>query len=73
MGRGRVESGLPMKTKTHFAFRIDIRDDTGGSIVLGRLGGIEPAEFFRSQVHRREALLRQRPCLHCFHREPFLK
>jgi hypothetical protein len=23
-GRGRVESGLPMKTKSHFAFRIDI-------------------------------------------------
>jgi hypothetical protein len=32
-------------------------DDLGP---LRRLDGIEPAEFFRSQVHRREALLRQR-------------
>src|SRR5260370_546968 len=32
-GPGRVESGLPMKTKTHFPFRIDVWDETGGSIV----------------------------------------
>jgi hypothetical protein len=32
-GPGRVESGLPMKTKTHFAFRVDIWDETGNSIV----------------------------------------
>src|SRR5258708_30837128 len=32
-GPGRVESGLPMKTKTHFAFRIDVWDETGVSIV----------------------------------------
>jgi hypothetical protein len=27
------ESDLSMKTKTHFAFRVDIWDDTGDSIV----------------------------------------
>src|SRR5260370_35347656 len=32
-GPGRVESGLPMKTKTHFAFRIDVWDETGLTIV----------------------------------------
>ena len=32
-GRGRVESDLPMKTKTHFAFRVDIWDDAGYSII----------------------------------------
>jgi hypothetical protein len=32
-GPGRVESDLSMKTKTHFAFRVDIWDDTGDSIV----------------------------------------
>ena len=30
---GRVESDLPLKTKTHFAFRVDIWDDAGDSIV----------------------------------------
>jgi hypothetical protein len=33
MGRGRVDSHLPMKTKTHFAFRVGVWDDTGDSIV----------------------------------------
>src|SRR5262249_6489233 len=33
-GPGQVESELaPMKTKTHFAFRIDIWDDTANGIV----------------------------------------
>src|SRR5215510_10984190 len=33
-GRGPVQSDLaPMKTKTHFAFRVDVWDDTGNSIV----------------------------------------
>ena len=33
-GRGPVQSDLaPMKTKTHFAFRVDIWDDAGNSIV----------------------------------------
>jgi transposase len=32
-GPGRVESDLPMKTKPHFSFRIDIWDDVGDSIV----------------------------------------
>ena len=32
-GPGPVQSDLPMKTKTHFAFRVDIWDDTGDSIV----------------------------------------
>jgi hypothetical protein len=30
-GPGRVESDLSMKTKTHFAFRVDIWDDTGAA------------------------------------------
>jgi hypothetical protein len=33
MGRGRVESDLPMKTKTYFAFRIDVWDATGDNLV----------------------------------------
>jgi hypothetical protein len=32
-GPGRVESDLSVKTKTHFAFRVDIWDDTGDSII----------------------------------------
>jgi len=32
-GQGEFESDLPMKTKTHFAFRIDIWDSSGVSIV----------------------------------------
>jgi len=32
-GPGRVEPGLPMKTKTHFVSRVDAWDDTGNSIV----------------------------------------
>jgi hypothetical protein len=31
-GQGEFESDLPMKTKTHFSFRIDIWDNDGGSI-----------------------------------------
>jgi hypothetical protein len=31
LGRGWVESDLPMKTKTHFAFRVDIWDHAGDS------------------------------------------
>jgi hypothetical protein len=30
---GRVESDLPMKTKTYFAFRIDLWDDAGDNLV----------------------------------------
>jgi len=42
--RGRVESGLvPMKTKTRFAFRVDIWDDTGDSIVE-HVAGIDDFE-----------------------------
>ena len=33
VGPGQVEWDLSMKTKTHFAFRVDIWDDTGDSIV----------------------------------------
>jgi len=32
-GPGQVESDLPMKTKTYFAFRVDIWDDAGNNIV----------------------------------------
>ena len=32
-GRGPVQSDLPMKTKTYFAFRVDIWGDAGESIV----------------------------------------
>src|SRR5262249_10350265 len=32
-GPGRVESDSPMKTKTHFAFRIDAWDADGNSVV----------------------------------------
>src|SRR5262249_2101469 len=38
-GPGQVESDLSMKTKTHFAFRVDIWDDTGDSIVEHVAGG----------------------------------
>ena len=31
-GPGRVESDLSMKTKTHFAFRVDIWDDAGTAL-----------------------------------------
>jgi len=37
---GRVESGLPMKTKTYFAFRIDLWDDAGDNLVE-RLAGLD--------------------------------
>jgi hypothetical protein len=33
MGRGRVEWGLPMNTKTNFAFRIDVWDAAGDNLV----------------------------------------
>jgi hypothetical protein len=33
-GPGRVESDLSMKTKTHFAFRVDIWDDTGDMMAV---------------------------------------
>ena len=42
-GPGRVESGLPMKTKTHFTFRVDIWDDAGDSIVEHVAGRIRRA------------------------------
>jgi hypothetical protein len=32
-GPGRVESDLSVKTKTHFAFRIDVWDDAGDNLV----------------------------------------
>jgi hypothetical protein len=32
-GPGRVESDLSVKTKTHFAFRVDVWDDAGVSII----------------------------------------
>ena len=38
--RGAGESDLPMKTKTHFAFRIDTWDDAGNSVVE-QLAGLE--------------------------------
>jgi hypothetical protein len=40
MGRGRVESDLPMKTKTYFAVRIDVWDATGDNLVA-RLAGLD--------------------------------
>jgi hypothetical protein len=42
-GRGRVESGLGHETKTHFAFRVDIWDGSGDSIVE-HVAGIEDFE-----------------------------
>jgi hypothetical protein len=54
-GPGRVESGLPMKTKTHFTFRVDIWDDTGDSIVehIAGVDDFEVAEAtYRAAVAR---------------------
>src|SRR6516164_5490168 len=54
-GPGRVESDLSMKTKTNFAFRIDIWDDTGDSIVehVAGVGDFEVAEVtYRAAVAR---------------------
>jgi len=42
-GRGPVQPDLaPMKTKTHFAFRVDVWDDTGNSIVE-HVAGVDEA------------------------------
>src|SRR5712671_2762842 len=60
-GPGRVESGLPMKTKTHFAFRVDIWDDTGDSIVehIAGVDDFEVAEAtYRAAVARWPRALR---------------
>ena len=43
-GPGRVESDLSVKTKTHFAFRVDIWDDGGDSIVVAGIDDFEVAE-----------------------------
>jgi hypothetical protein len=55
-GRGPVQSDLaPMKTKTHFAFRVDIWDDTGNSIVehVAGVDDFEVAEAtYRAAVAR---------------------
>jgi hypothetical protein len=54
-GPGRVESGLPMRTKTHFAFRVDIWDETGNSIVehVAGVDDFEVAEAtYRAAVAR---------------------
>ena len=54
-GRGRVESDSPMKANTHFAFRIDIWDDAGGSIVehVAGVDDFEVAEAtYRTAVAR---------------------
>src|SRR5262249_17499136 len=54
-GPGQVESGLSMKAKTHFAFRIDIWDDTGNSIVehVAGVDDFEVAEAtYRAAVAR---------------------
>jgi hypothetical protein len=44
-----------MKTKTHFAFRVDIWDDTGGSI-LEHVAGIE--DFDVAEATYRAAVAR---------------
>jgi hypothetical protein len=54
-GPGRVESDLSMKTKTHFAFRVDIWDDTGDSI-LEHVAGIE--DFDVAEATYRAAVAR---------------
>src|SRR5262245_50693158 len=55
-GRGPVQSDLaPMTTKTHFAFRVDIWDDTGNSIVehVAGVDDFEVAEAtYRAAVAR---------------------
>jgi hypothetical protein len=54
-GPGRVESDLSVKTKTHFAFRVDIWDDTGDSIVehVAGVDDFEVAEAtYRAAVAR---------------------
>jgi hypothetical protein len=54
-GPGRVESDLSVRTKTHFAFRVDIWDDTGDSIVehVAGVNDFEVAEAtYRAAVAR---------------------
>src|SRR5512133_689574 len=54
-GPGRVESDLSVKTKTHFAFRVDIWDDTGDSIIehVAGVDDFEVAEAtYRAAVAR---------------------
>src|SRR5215510_766764 len=55
-GRGPVQPDLaPMNTKTHFAFRVDVWDDTGNSIVENVAGvdDFEVAEAtYRAAVSR---------------------
>jgi hypothetical protein len=54
-GPGRVESDLSVKTKTHFAFRVDIWDDTGDSIIehVAGMDDFEVAEAtYRAAVAR---------------------
>ena len=48
-GPGRVESDLPMKTKTHFAFRVDVWDDAGNSVVE-HVAGVD--DFVRCAVEK---------------------
>jgi hypothetical protein len=59
-GPGRVESDLSMKTKTHFAFRVDIWNDTGDSIVE-HVAGVEDFEVaeatYRAAVTRWRLLI----------------
>ena len=52
---GRVESDLSMKTKTHFAFRVNIWDEKGDSIVehVAGVDDFEVAEAtYRAAVAR---------------------
>src|SRR5919197_5066705 len=54
-GPGRVESDLSVKTKTHFAFRVDIWDEAGDSIVehVAGVDDFEVAEAtYRAAVAR---------------------
>ena len=54
-GPGRVESDLSVKTKTYFAFRVDIWDDTGDSIIehVAGVDDFEVAEAtYRAAVAR---------------------
>jgi hypothetical protein len=63
VGRGRVESDLPHEAKTHFAFRVDIWDDTGDSIVehVAGVDDFEVAEAtYRAAVARWPAGARSR-------------
>jgi len=54
-GPGRVDSDLSMKTKTYFAFRVDIWDATGDNIVehVAGVDDLEVAEAtYRAAVAR---------------------